>query len=83
MLEAEQAAHSRASVYSRSETERHEHNGIVKWIDEVMAGILEENYRGQAEEELGSGKPKPEDDEGGTPWMESDGMDTTVDPGGS
>ena len=73
MLQAEQAAHSRASVYSDTEVARHEHNGIVKWLDEVLAGVLETNYRGQIDEELGSDKPSPEDP-GGTPWMEADGL---------
>jgi len=46
----------------------------VKWLDEVLAGILEENYLGQVEDELGSFKPS-QPDEGGTPWMEGDGLD--------
>jgi len=76
MFQAEQAAHSRASVYSDNEVARHEHNGIVKWLDEVQAGILEGNYTGQAEELLGSSKPeKPDADSGsGTEWMETDGL---------
>jgi len=74
MFQAEQAAHSRASVYSDTDQARHEHNGIVKWLDEVLAGILEENYLGQVEDELGSFKPS-QPDEGGTPWMEGDGLD--------
>lgn len=75
MFQAERDAHSRASVYSRDESARHEHNGIVKWLDEVLAGVLEANYRGQVDEELGSSKPELEEDEGGTPWMASDGLD--------
>ena len=75
MFQAEQEAHSRASVYSKDEVSRHEHNGIVKWLDEVLAGVLEVNYKGQAEEMLGSSKPeKPEADTQGTGWMEPDGL---------
>lgn len=78
MFQAEQAAHSRASVYSDSEVARHEHNGIVKWLDAVLAGVLEDNYMNQVDSELGSSKPEPDDSaDPGTGWMELDGLSET------
>lgn len=74
MLQAEQVEHSRASVYSDTDQARHEHNGIVKWLDEVLAGIMEESYRGQAEDLLGSSKPSQPSEPGGSAWMDSDGL---------
>ena len=74
MFQAEQAAHSQASVYSNTDQARHEHNGIVKWLDAVLAGILEETYKGQAEDLLGSSKPDQPTDPGGSDWMEPDGL---------
>jgi hypothetical protein len=69
-------------VYSETDKERHEHNGVVKWLDEVLAGILEDNYTGQAEEELGPDKPEPsKPDPGGTPWMEVDGLAEVLEQG--
>jgi hypothetical protein len=66
-------AHSRASVYSDDERKRHEHNGIVKWIDAVLAGDLEARYVAQAEAELGvASETSPE----GDPWMAPDGLDS-------
>jgi len=77
MFKAEQVRHSRDSVYSSTEQDRHEHNGIVKWLDEVLAGITESSYKGQAEELLGSSEPKkPDTDAEGSAWMDVDGLDS-------
>ncbi len=73
VFRAEQEHHLRASVYSRSDQERHEHNGIVKWLDEVMGGALD-NYKAQAEEFFDpDSKRQPDELEGGgTAWMATD-----------
>jgi hypothetical protein len=58
-----------ASVYSRSDQERFEHNGVVKWIDEWLGGKTAARYIQGAEEALGTHKD-PEDGNSGTPYME-------------
>ena len=80
VFQAERDAQALVSVYSDNDRERHERNGVVKWLDAVLAGILEENYKGQAEAGLGLDKPIPTPGmvEGGSQYMESDGLDESV-----
>ena len=73
VFRAEQAHHLRASVYSSNESSRHEHNGIVKWLDEVMGGALD-NYKAQAKEFFDpDSKRQPDElDGGGSAYMAAD-----------
>lgn len=73
LLTAERDAHSRASVYSNDEKTRLQHVGVVKWLDETIAGFFEESYVSQAHEALGMNQPPP-DPTGGSAWMEDDGL---------
>ena len=75
VLRAERDSLARAAVYSRSDAERSELGGVVKWIDTVLAGVLADRYSYQARERLGMRHP----DEPGMPtdsndFMESDGL---------
>lgn len=80
VFQAERDAQALVSVYCNDDRERHERNGIVKWLDSVLAGVLEENYKGQAEAGLGLSKPTQatEGVEGGSQYMESDGLNEPV-----
>ena len=69
----ERDAHSRASVYCDNDRQRERHIGVVIWLDEVIAGFFRDGYIAQAHQALGINQP-PAEPEGGTPWMESDGL---------
>ena len=77
VLRAERDAQARESVYCNSEQTRWERGGIVKWIDQVLSGVLAERYTYQARDRLGL-SPDPQvgmpDPSGGHPWMEDDGL---------
>jgi hypothetical protein len=63
-------------VYCRDEQRRFELCGVVKWLDEVLAGTLQARYEHQARERLGMKHPEevgaPAAEGGG--YMESDGL---------
>jgi len=77
VLRAERDAQARESVYCNNEQTRWERGGIVKWIDQVLSGVLAERYTYQARDRLGLteeprvGMPDPT---GGHPWMDDDGL---------
>ncbi len=78
VLEAEMQHHLRASVYSKDDISRSESNGIVKWLDGVLAGDLKDRYKGEAELTLddikkANSKTKVKPDSG-TEWMADDGL---------
>jgi hypothetical protein len=49
---------------------------VVKWIDEFVNGVLLARHVHQARETLGMQTVLPGTPETGTPWMESDGLDS-------
>jgi hypothetical protein len=73
VFRAEQQAYSRASVYSDNDQTRSECNGVVKFLDLLIEGQVEANYKGEAEILLGDRPSNPGDlDPAGDPFMRSD-----------
>lgn len=56
--------HLRRSVYSSEDWKRHQSNGVVIWIDEWLAGIMEDRYA-----------PTPPGEETDTSYLDADGLD--------
>jgi hypothetical protein len=79
-LRAEQEHHLRAAAFADDANARLEHCGVVRWLDEVLTGVLPERYAKLANDELGlaevdevlAGAP------GGSEYMESDGLSEEV-----
>ena len=78
VLEAERVAHLEASVYSNNDSQRHEHDGVVKWIDAWLSGHVQSHYTQQAQDTIDDAtatKRKPQAPQGGTAWMAPDALD--------
>lgn len=56
---AERDALSRASVYCNDPDTRNEMCGVVKWLDQVLGGMLQARYEAQARAKLGIQEPEP------------------------
>lgn len=74
MLKAEQDYHLRAAAYSEEDGLRAEHRGVVRWIDEVLSGMMQARYAWQAKERLGAASATEREPADGSPWMEGDGL---------
>ncbi len=75
----EQEYQLRASVYSKDDVARNEANGIVKWLDSILNGDLEDRYVGTAQIDLDTIRESNSKDKklepSGTEWMAADGLD--------
>lgn len=76
MLRAEQEAHLRAAAFSNDPEQRAQHRGVFRWLNEWLEGSTLARYAEQAREKLGIHEEgRPGEPEGGSAYMESDGLE--------
>ena len=76
MLQAEVSYHLQEAALCSDESKRLEHRGVVLWLREFMSGITLARYAEQAQQKLGLVE-EPGLPQGGSDYMESDGLEET------
>lgn len=71
VLEAEAAYHLQVAAFSNDASDRDQHRGVYRWLQEFLNGTLLDRYAAQAREKLALETPVGAP-EGGSDWMESD-----------
>ena len=76
VLQAERDHHLRLAAFSESSEKRLMACGVVKWLEDWISGGLLERRSAEAMETLGvAGETgAPSYDDGGSPYMEGDGL---------